>query len=76
MTPRLYRACAQSVHVITARGQVLRGARAVLFFLELTGWGAVARFLAHSPLIWPMEWGYRFVANHRSLFSKFLFRDE
>ncbi len=76
MTPRLYHACAQSVHLITSRGHILRGARAVLFFLELTGWGMVARLIARSPLIWLIECGYRIVANHRVFFSKFLFRSE
>ncbi|MDF2439330.1 MAG: hypothetical protein JWN98_314 [Abditibacteriota bacterium] len=76
MTPSLHRACARSVHVITARGHILRGARAVLFFLEHTGWGCLARFIAHSPLIWPLECAYCIVAAHRSLFARWFFRDE
>lgn len=76
MTPALRRACEDSVHVITAPGHVLRGARAVLFFLELTDGKWLARLIARSPLIWPLEWGYRIVTTHRGFFAQFLFRDE
>jgi predicted DCC family thiol-disulfide oxidoreductase YuxK len=76
MTPALRRDCAHAVHVLTAHGHILRGARAVLFFLELTGWGRFARFLARSPLIWAFEFGYRWVAAHRTFSSRWLFREE
>jgi predicted DCC family thiol-disulfide oxidoreductase YuxK len=74
MTTALRRACSQSVHVIKRNGQIVRGARAVLFFLETTRYGSFARFVAHSPLIWPLECAYRIVANNRPFFARFFFR--
>ena len=76
MTPRLRRACARAVHVITPEGRVLRAGRAVLCTLEQVGWRRTAAILSTPPLIWAVEIGYRVVADIRSFFSRFLFRDE
>ncbi|CEK15360.1 hypothetical protein CWRG_01132 [Chthonomonas calidirosea] len=73
LTPELRRACAQAVHVITADGKVLRGARAVLFLLESIGGGKLARWASYPPLVWLLEAAYRFVANHRDIFDRLLF---
>lgn len=74
MTPALRHACSQSVHIIKRNGQILRGARAVLFFGETVTYRPIFRFLARSPLIWPMEWGYRIVANNRPFFARYFFK--
>ena len=74
MTPALYAACGRAVHVLRRDGTVLKGGRAVLFILEHTGSGALARIPAHPPLLWLVELGYRVVAGNRSWFGRFLFR--
>lgn len=75
MTPALYAACAESVHVVKSNGEILRAGRAALFILENIG-RAPSRLLGLPPFIWIVEWGYRIVANHRILFSRVFFRDE
>jgi len=67
MTPELYRACREAIHVIDREGSIRRGGRAMLFILEHEGWGPIARFLSLPPLIWFVELVYRFVAANRSL---------
>jgi predicted DCC family thiol-disulfide oxidoreductase YuxK len=74
MTPELYRACSQAVHVIDQEGSIRRGGTATLFVLEQEGWGPIARFLSHRPFIWLVELVYRIVATNRSLFSRIFFR--
>jgi len=74
MTPELYRACSEAVHVIDREGSIRRGGRATLFILEHEGWGPIAQFLSLPPLIWFVEMVYRLVAANRSLFSRFIFR--
>ena len=74
MTPELYRACGEAVHVIDRQGSIRRGGRAMLFILEQEGWGPIARFLSLPPFIWFVELAYRFVATNRSWFSRFFFR--
>ena len=75
MTPALYQACGRAVHVITADGSVLSGARAALFVLrEIERWEWPARIMSHRPLIYLAEIGYRIVANNRDLFSRVMFR--
>ncbi len=76
MTPRLRRACARAVHVITPEGRVLRAGRAALCALEQAGWRRTTAVLSTPPLIWAVEIGYRLVANNRPFFGRFLFRDE
>ena len=76
MTPRLRRACARAVHVVTPDGRVLRAGRAALCVLEQVGWRRTAAVLSNPPLIWAVEIGYRVVANNRSWFGRFLFRGE
>jgi predicted DCC family thiol-disulfide oxidoreductase YuxK len=74
MTPELYRACGQAVHVIDEQGSIRRAGRAMLFILEQEGWGPIARFLSLPPLSWLVELVYRFVATYRFWFSRFFFR--
>jgi predicted DCC family thiol-disulfide oxidoreductase YuxK len=76
MTPALFDACANAMHVVTADAQVLRAGRASLFILQRIGWGWVARILAMPPFIWAVEAGYRIVAARRPFFAKFLFTRE
>lgn len=76
MTPELRAACAESVHVIKEDGTIVRNGRAVLFILENIRRAPLARLLALPPFIWLVEWGYRIVAKHRILFSRFFFRAE
>lgn len=74
MTPEMARACADAVHVVTQEGEVLRAGRAVLFALEHTGMGALARLGRWPPFIWFIELGYWVVARNRRLFSRFMFK--
>ncbi len=64
MTPALYQACRQGVHVVLNDGEVIAGGRAVLFVLEQLGYRS-ARWLAHQPLLAVVEWGYRWIAGRR-----------
>lgn len=73
MTPSLYTACEQAVHVVRADGTVLRAGRACLFIVGELGWGWFARLLARPPFVWAVELGYRIVATNRSFFARFLF---
>ena len=72
MTPALAAACEQAIHVLMPDDTVLRAGRATLFILQELGWGWIARILTVPPFIWAVELGYRFVASHRSFFSRFL----
>jgi predicted DCC family thiol-disulfide oxidoreductase YuxK len=77
MTPALYRACKEAVHVLTADGRTLKAGRASMFILEQTGtprW--LIRPLTWPPLVWLTELGYRLVADHRPFFARFLFTDD
>ena len=74
MTPLLYSACAQAVHVITPDGQAIKAGRAVMFILEEIGYPCwLVRPFTWPPLVWFTELGYRIVAGHRPFFGKFLF---
>ena len=76
MTPQLYEACQQAVHVLTTEGQVLRAGRAVMFLLEQIGYPRwLIRPFTWPPLIWFTELGYWIVANNRPFFSSFLFTE-
>ena len=72
MTPALASACAEAVHVVTARGRVLRGGRAVLFVLGVLGWRRAARLFSRKPFVLAVEWGYDVVAAHRPFFDRLL----
>jgi predicted DCC family thiol-disulfide oxidoreductase YuxK len=75
MTPPLYQACQEAIHVITADGRTIKAGRAVMFVLEKIGYPRwLVRPLTWSPLVWLTELGYWIVANNRPFFSKFLFR--
>ncbi|MBI2087550.1 MAG: DUF393 domain-containing protein [Deltaproteobacteria bacterium] len=74
MTPALYSACQEALHVVTMEGKVLRSGRACLFILEGLGWRSLARFLRWPPLVWIVELCYRLVAANRWLFSRIVFR--
>jgi hypothetical protein len=76
MTPELYAACAQAIHVVRADGGVLRAGRACLFVLEQIGGGPAARLLGLPPFVWAVELGYRIVAANRPFFARFLFTKE
>jgi predicted DCC family thiol-disulfide oxidoreductase YuxK len=77
MTPSLYKACQQAVHVITANGRTIKAGRAGMFVLEEIGYPRwLVRPFTWPPLVWLTELGYRFVANNRPFFSKFLFSGE
>jgi predicted DCC family thiol-disulfide oxidoreductase YuxK len=77
MTPSLYVACEQAVHVITTDGQIIIAGRAVMFILEEIGYPRwLVRPFTWSPLAWFTELGYRIVARNRSFFSKFLFTQD
>jgi predicted DCC family thiol-disulfide oxidoreductase YuxK len=74
MTPSLYAACEQAVHVITVNGQVIKAGRAAMFILEEIGFPRwLVRPFTWPPLVWFTELGYRIVAGNRPFFSKFLF---
>lgn len=74
MTPALFTACKQAVHLVQRDGTILKAGRAVLYMLEHTGMGRLARVLAHPPFLWLVELGYRVVARNRPFFGRFLFR--
>ncbi len=76
MSPELYVACDEAVHVVCSDGSVLRAARACLFILERLGWGWFARMLSLQPILWVLEAAYVFVARNRLFFSRFLFTHE
>jgi predicted DCC family thiol-disulfide oxidoreductase YuxK len=77
MTPQLYAACRQAVHVITMEGRIIRAGRAVMFVLEEIGYPHwLVRPFTWPPLVWLTEMGYRLVANHRPFFGRFLFTGE
>ncbi|MNS39282.1 hypothetical protein D3C72_715590 [compost metagenome] len=69
MTPALFEACHDAVHVLTSDGRVLRAGRAVLYLFEFLGWRRLAWFLALPPMLAVVELGYRFVANNRRYFA-------
>jgi predicted DCC family thiol-disulfide oxidoreductase YuxK len=72
MTPELRANCARALHLVTSRGEVLRGGAATLFMLEKVGWNGLARALRFPPFIWFVELGYMLIASNRSLFSRLL----
>ena len=76
MTPRLRRACARAMHVITPDGQVLRAGRASLRILEMLGLGPIARVLALPPFVWAAEIAYAIVAANRPFFARYVLLHE
>ncbi len=72
MTDELARRCARAVHVLGSDGTLRAGGRASLFVLERIGWPRLARTLAHPPLVWLVEAGYRFAAANRSWLGRLL----
>lgn len=76
LAPSLKEACSQAMHVIKTDGTVIRGGRAMMFcglFTPFSGWARIGLWPIFLPFI---EIGYKFVANHRTLISKFFFRNE
>lgn len=65
MTPELWEACAQAVHVVTPRGRTLRGGDATIYTLGALGWRPLARLLWLWPLRDLVGFGYRIVASMR-----------
>ena len=76
MTPDIFKACEQAVHVVTNDGRVLKAGRATLFVLERIGWGWFARLLSYPPLVWIVEIGYWIFAHSRPFFALVMFRRE
>jgi predicted DCC family thiol-disulfide oxidoreductase YuxK len=75
MTDALAARCARAVHVITPEGAVLSGGRASLYVLDRIGWHTGAAVGSAPALVWLVELGYRLIASHRRLASRFLFRE-
>ena len=74
MTSELAQACAQAVQVVSPDGKILCAGRAALFILSSLGWRRSARFFSLPPMIWCVELGYSWMANHRTFLGRFLFR--
>ena len=70
MTPELYQACGQALHVITTDGKVLKAGKACLFILRGLGWRNAAWFLSLPPMLAATELGYRLVAANRRHISR------
>lgn len=62
--------------MITADGRVYEGARALLFVGGRIGFGWITWAGWIPPNVWLLQAGYRFMANNRKLFARFLFRSE
>jgi predicted DCC family thiol-disulfide oxidoreductase YuxK len=76
MTPQLKRACEDAVHVVTRDGRILRAGVAVMFILRAIlprPWGFLPRILSGAPWIWPIEAGYKWVAENRPCAARFFF---
>lgn len=76
MTPDLYQACGQAIHVLTRDGRLLRAGRAAMFVLEHLGFRRLARALSQQPFIWFVEIGYWLVARNRSRIGRFILPHE
>lgn len=73
MTPGLYAACRESVHVVTADGRVLEAGGAVIHVLAVLGFRRSARLMnAVRPLV---EAGYHLVARNRHLIARVIHCD-
>lgn len=57
--------CRRELKVRMPGGTWISGARASLYLLELTGWGAFARLLARPPAIWVASVVYWLIARLR-----------
>ncbi len=76
MTPALRHEAERAIQVVARDGRRFSGGRAVLFVLAEVGWHrTLMRLAATPPLVWIVAFGYRFVANHRQLLSRFFFRN-
>ena len=76
LAPSLREACKSALHVIKADGKVIRAGRAMMFcgtFTRFSGWARLGMWPIFLPFV---ELGYKFIANNRMLFSKFLFKTE
>lgn len=75
MTPALRREAERAIQVVARDGRRFSGGRAVLFVLAEVGWQRTLMRLASTPpLVWLVDCGYRVVADHRELLSRFFFR--
>ena len=75
MTPALRREAEQAIQVVARDGRRFSGGRAVLFVLAEVGWRRrLMQFAMKPPLVWVVDRGYRVVANHRELLSRYFFR--
>lgn len=76
LAPSLAESCSHAVHVIKADGEVIRAGRAMMFcglYTRFSGWARIAMWPIFLPFI---EIGYKFIASHRMLVSKVLFKTE
>lgn len=72
MTDELNARLGREIVVWTKDKQYLGGADAVLFLLEKTGLGWIARLLALPPFIWVGRVVYRLIAKNRLRISRWL----
>lgn len=73
MTAEIMARCKREMVIVTASGEVLGGADAVLYSLHMTGGSWGIGILRAPPFIWLARIGYRLVATNRSLISKAFF---
>lgn len=74
MTPELMERGQSEMLVITTDGEVMGGARGVLYIAEKTGAKLLARILGSPVFFWAVDLGYRFIARHRSWISRVFFK--
>ena len=65
MTPAIHAACADALHLVTARGRTFRGGDACIALLAVLGHRRLARALTAPPLRQAIGLGYRLVAANR-----------
>jgi predicted DCC family thiol-disulfide oxidoreductase YuxK len=74
MTDALMERGKSEMMVITAQGEVMGGARGVLYIAEKTGAKLLATILGSPLLFWAVDLGYKLVARHRTLVSRVFFK--
>ena len=62
--------------MITRDDVVYEGAEALLFVGGRIGFGWITWLGWFPPLTWLLQRAYRFMATHRPLFARYLFRSE
>lgn len=64
--------CRRAVHLVTGRGEVLRGEEAVVSVLATLGYRRLARLAGAGPGRWLVAVAYRWVSRHRRWLSRFV----